>query len=258
MDDSKTQHGEGTAYSIRTRHKYPFNFEDENQLQLLELFELVNQLYPTGRAWYMPENGVFENLHKAFNINFFKVIQNYKALFDSSLPDNDNFTQDDASFLEFKYGLITNELTPLDLRKKALLRKIGRSNNIRPRQSQLYIQQQLNEAGFEVFVHANEPPYQSISELLSGSSESSEHGDDFQHGGASQHGGTTFEVVANSINQEFVSSPLQSQLWATFFIGGENLGETANVPEVRRREFRELILKLKPAQLYVYLLINYN
>lgn len=253
-----TQHGQETPYSDLTPHKFPFSIQDsDDELQLIELFDLVNQLYPTGRAFVMPENGTFEKLHQSFNVSFLNVINMYRQLFDSSIPDNDNFSDVDATFLEFKYGLITNQQTALESRKQALNRKIGRANNQRPRQSVNYIQQQLNEAGFDVTVHENTPPYQTIAGIISGLNQSSEHGLDFQHGGNAQHGGTTFEVVANSINQEFISTPSQNQLWASFFIGGDNLGDTANVPESRRREFRELVLKLKPAHLIVYLLINY-
>lgn len=253
-----TQHGQNTPYSESTPHKFPFSIQDSgDELQLIELFDLVNQLYPTGRAFVMPEDGIFKKLHQSINVSFLNVINMYRQLFDSSIPDNDNFSDVDATFLEFKYGLITNQQTSLELRKQALNRKIGRANNQRPRQSSNYIQQQMNEAGFNVTVHENTPPYQNIGSILLGSLASSEHGLDFQHGGMAQHGGTTFEVVANSINQEFISSPTANQLWATFFIGGETLGETADIPESRRREFRELVLKLKPAHLVVYLLINY-
>lgn len=43
----------------------------------------------------------------------------------------------------------------------------------------------------------------------------------------------------------------------TFFIGGSSIGTLATVPIARKNDFRELILKLKPAQMLGYLFINY-
>ena len=44
---------------------------------------------------------------------------------------------------------------------------------------------------------------------------------------------------------------------STFFIGGVNLGEFADVDVNRKDEFRQLILKIKPTQSVAYNLINY-
>ena len=43
----------------------------------------------------------------------------------------------------------------------------------------------------------------------------------------------------------------------TFFIGGAVLGESAIIPSDRQEEFRETVLKLKPAHLIAFTFVNY-
>lgn len=67
------------------------------------------------------------------------------------------------------------------------------------------------------------------------------------------------DLVANYIDTDrdnlFV---LSSDHRATFFVGGQILGDPADVPIERRDEFRQLILFLKPLQTVGLLLINYT
>ena len=45
---------------------------------------------------------------------------------------------------------------------------------------------------------------------------------------------------------------------STFFIGGAVLGDFANVPFQREKEFRQLVLKLKPDQTIAFIFINFQ
>ena len=254
----KTQHGINAQYGIRTKHKYPASsIQTEDNILVAELSNLVNELYPTGRAFYKPKGGTFDLLHDAINLSFLRFVKKYRNLIDASIPDNENFTADDASFLEFKYGLIDGTGNDLQLRKSALRRKMGHPNNIKGRQSKNFIEDQLRISGFNVRVFENTPPYQTPSEVGGTVVDTTQHGGNTQHGSGTFHGGVTFEVIANKIDAD-ESYGVGANLWASFFICGENLGENAIIPESRRREFRELVLKLKPAHLAAYIFVNFT
>lgn len=252
MIDDRTQHGDKTKYGFKTPHKYPSAADDDFQ----QLSNLVDELYPTGRAWYAPKGGAFDELHNAINLSFLRYIEKYRNLINKSIPDNDDFNADDAEFLEYKYGINTNENVDLELRKAALRRKIGHPNNIKPRQDAIFLEKQLQLSGFNVYVHENQTPYQTPSDVANQLLDATQHGGGEQHGSSTFHGGNSFEVIANKINVD-ESYGVGGNLWASFFIGGQNLGESANVPENRQREFRELVLKLKPAHLAAYIFINF-
>lgn len=255
----ETQHGLGTPYSLKTPHKLPYSLsQPDDETQLIELTNLVNSLYPTGRAFYRPKNGVFENVHNAVNVSFLRVIQESINLIDSSIPDNDNFNEENAEYLEYQYGLSSSSNVSLELRKSALRRKIGHPNNLKARQSKNFIEAQLRLAGFDVRVYENTPPYKSPSDVANLVVDETQHGGDTQHSDSTYHGGVTFEVIANKIDSNESYGIGTGNEWASFFIGGEQLGETATVSANRQREFRELVLKLKPAHLAAYIFINFT
>lgn len=251
----KTVHSLGTPHGFNTPHKNPY----EVDIDLQSLGKLSNQLYPTGRAWYGSENGTFENLHEAINLSFARLIVDSRLFIDSLFPDNVNFTQEDATLWEYRLGLITNENLDLELRKLAIKRKLGYPNNVKPRQNQLFIEQQLQLAGFNVWIHQNTQPYQTPGDIVAISLNNVQHGEPTQHGNGTQHGSDGYSVIANSIREiESYAVGDVDKLWATFFIGGQNLGDMATVPHARLKEFKELVIKLKPAHLVAFTFINYT
>lgn len=262
VTDESTQHGLNTPYGLNTPHRYPSPSGDD----YTTIFEnLSRQLYPTGRAWYMKRGGIFDRVHKALNRSFIRLIEDSKSTIDSIFPDNINFDENDASLWEYRLGLITNEGLSIEIRREAILRKIAYPNNVRARQHPLFIQSQLQAAGFDVWVHENkffeggEWVYKTPADIVALSLVATQHGGDTQHGGGTQHGSTSFDVIANlSTPVENYSIGGDDNLWATFFIGGETLGDIASVPETRLREFKELVLKLKPAHTVVFTFINYT
>jgi hypothetical protein len=250
----KTVHSLGTPHGLNTPHKNPY----EVNLDLQNLGILSSQLYPTGRAWYGPENGIFENLHAAINLSFARLIKDSRLFLDSLFPDNPNFTSADATLWEYRLGLITNESLDLELRKSAIRRKLGHPNNVKARQSALFIEHQLQLAGFDVYIHENTQPYQTPGDIIAISLNSVQHGEPTQHGSGTQHGSDGYSVIANSIREiESYAVGSADNLWATFFIGGQVLGDMATVPYNRLKEFKELVIKLKPAHLVAFTFINY-
>lgn len=250
----KTVHKNTTFHGYKTPHKYPF--ESSTILDLLR--DVSIELYPTGKAWHRIEKGTFQKIHDSIDISFARVLNESKLLLDGIFPDNENFSEKDAELWEYRLGLITNESVDLDLRKAMIRRKFGYPNGIKSRQSHLFIQNQLRLAGFDVYVHENTIPYKTPGEILSLTTGTIQHGGVSQHGNSFQHGGENYKVVANQIDEiESYAVGGDGNLWATFFIGGENLGEIADIPFSRLREFKELIIKMKPAHTVAFIFVNF-
>jgi len=249
----QTVHSLVTEHGLNTVHELPSDSVSVTEI----LRDLSVQLYPTGRAWYMPENGVFQSMHDAFNLSFARLINENNQTIDSTFPDNVNFSEDDASLWEYRLGLITNTSLSLDIRKKAISRKLGHPNNIKARQHPLFIQSQLQLAGFDLYVHENTIPYRTPGDIIALSLNNTQHGGDTQHSNNEQHGSDNFSVIANSIESNEDYAVGSSNLWASFFIGGVTLGDSVDVLASRERELRELVIKLKPAHTAAYIFINF-
>ncbi len=125
---------------------------------LEKIKKLGKTLYPTGRAFKIPFEGVFDKLNSALSESETRAFDDAVSILDSALPDNDNFTTGDATDWERRLGLITNPAVPLSDRKLAIIRKIRHPGNIPARQNFLYLQGQLQDAGFDVFVFENRFP----------------------------------------------------------------------------------------------------
>lgn len=258
---NSTQHGNGTPHGLKTPHRYPTKTSDAQ-----DLLGLVNQLYPTGRAWYLPENGVFQNFHKAVNTSFLRIVNDIYSTIDSSIPDNENFSEEDCLLWEYKLGLNSGQDLSLDQRRLIIAKKIGFPRNIKARQGVKYIQEQLNLYGFNVGVYENifydvngNPYHKSPSEIVALSVSTTQHAEDVQHGESTQHGSGNFQVIANSSYSESYSIGGNENLWATFFIAGINdLTQSAVIPQARETAFRELVLKLKPAQTVAFIFVNFQ
>lgn len=232
-----------------------------------QILKLAGQLYPTGRAFKRTVGGYREALDKAFASSEEVALADALSTFDSTLPDNDNFTANDATDWENRLGIIVNTDATLADRKKGIIQKINYPGDTPARSYYLFIQEMLQLAGFNVFVYENifsdgmggfitkDPT------TLGAGGTPNQHGD-FQHGDR-QHGSYFANFVANKLNQaEDASFDVGYNLRSTFFIGGEKVGaayngEVADVPVERKDQFRQLILQLKPVQTVGYLFINY-
>lgn len=255
-----TAFGMKTPFGLKTPFKYPTpNLETFTTI----LGDLAMQLYPTGRAFNVMKDSFMDKLHSAINISFIRLMDDAKATIDSTIPDNENFTEEDCSLWEYRFGMVTNESLSVQTRRDALRRRMSRGKNIRARQHKDYIQYQLQQAGFNVFVHENGfwelgvLVHKRPQDILYIQPENVQHGGSTQHGIGVQHGGVNSEVIANSHKPNEIFSVDDENLFATFFLGGETLGQAAEVPENRQEEFRELVLKLKPANLVAFTFINY-
>lgn len=259
-NDNRTVHGK-FKFGFKTVHRFPTKKIDAKQLM-----DVANLLYPTGRAWLLPEGGAFRIVHSVINEAFLKVKEFSKAMINSYFPDNDEFNLDDCEFWENKLGLITSNSLSLEQRRQIILRKMAFPRGIEARQSLSYIQSQLDIYGFDVkiyeniFVDGNGNYYHSSPEdIIQLALLDTQHGFPTQHGLGTQHGKGTFEIIANLIADEVYNVGGAENLWATFFIASKtSLYQGATVPLDRKKEFKELILKLKPAHLIAFTLVNYQ
>jgi len=249
--------------------------------------DLTRLLYPTGRAFNMPRGGNFDKLHSALAESESDAYESASSILFSILPDNPNFTVDDAEDWERRLGMITNPAVPLPDRMAAIIRKMNHPGDIPARQSWDFLEQSLQLAGFDVYVHENIPetdPATAIAagipelgemggagsemgEIEMGSAFSvypglfyiSEMGADDSEMGAIEMGGIEYKnKVVNEIN-EYIDSlfPIVGNYRSTFYIGGQNFGTFADVDVNRKDEFRQTILRIKPAHSVGLLLINY-
>jgi hypothetical protein len=259
VTEKSTQHSLQTPHGFGTPHRFP-NASKGVISSLMS--DLASQLYPTGRAFNMLKNGVMDKLHTAINRSFIRIIEDCGLTIDSTIPDNDNFSLQDCALWEYRFGIVTNENLTIAQRKDAIYRRMSRGRNVKARQGRLYIQEQLQLAGFNVFVFENGfieggvKVYKTPIEINGSSALNVQHGLDLQHGIGAQHGSVGSDIIANSNNPN-ESFSVGTNLWASFFIGGETLGEMASVDANRQIEFRELVLKLKPAHLVAFTFINF-
>ena len=256
-----TQHGFKTFFGLNTPHKFPSKNEDRNNFLDLSL-----DLYPTGSVWRMSEESSLRKLHQGFNMSFLRLKKMSDSVINKVYPDNQEFDKEDCFYWENKLGLTTNEDLALYLRKDIILRKITFPRNFIARQGVLYMQEQLDIYGFNCKIYENKffdingNLYQKTPlEIYDDGVSAVQHGNDTQHGNGTQHGSGNFDVIANSHLDENFAIGGDENLWATFFIAAKNsINERATIDLSRKREFRELILKLKPAHLVAFVFANYN
>jgi uncharacterized protein YmfQ (DUF2313 family) len=248
----------------------------------VKIKSLIKQLLPTGRAFRMPIGGDGDKLIEATSEGLARVHDDIQSTLNAILPDNSNFTEDDATAWEIRLGMIVNPLVDLEIRKSAIIRKMNHPGTIKARQSADYFQEQLHLAGFTgVFVHANND-YLSIEEILNEGEGyqlndfqlgDSQLGDaysiysdcfeviqlgDYELGAWQLNSYKWCDIIANHIDKELDSRFFIGNDKRTFVIGGELFGKFGDIPAGQVNEFRQLVLKLKPVESVALLLINYT
>lgn len=245
---------------------------------LTKIVQFSRRLYPKGRAFKMSVGSNVEKIHTALGRSEQQAHDNALSILNSILPDNANFTADDATRWEQRLGMIVNTSVDLEDRKLAIRRKLNHPGTIPARQSIDYIEGQLRAAGFDVYCYRSGglSPYQilytngDVHQLGNVQLNDTQMGDvysfydvweqiqlgNFQLGMAQL--GMFFQgnAVINTIEDENVLL-LNRYFWA-FYIGGATIGAFADVDVNRKNEFRQLILKLKPVNSVAFLYINYN
>lgn len=257
-----------------------------------KILKLTKAFYPSGRAFKIFTGSWKEGFYKALSMSESRAYIDALGVLDSILPDNANFSAADAALWERRLGIFGNENSSLEERKQAIERKINQPGTAKARQHYLYIQGQLQKAGFDVYIHENifQPGNTSKDPIeVVGTTGAAFHATGLQHGQTQLGRIPGIKIIANSIEQEiddtFVwnriftqnvkqhskniylgsfqhtfggEDSIESDYRNIFYIGGEILGTYASVSKDREIEFRSLILSLKPVQNVGVLLINYT
>jgi hypothetical protein len=222
------------------------------------ILNLTKRLFPRGRAFRIAKDSDVERLNKGLIESENNAYTDALSVLSSILPDNAQFTATDAANWERRLGMLINEGADLEDRKEAILKKMQHPGNILGRSSWLNLERELQDAGFNVYVHENLLGVSPDGIIGTATLLTAVHRTGLQHG-QTNHGKTYKEKTANNVNaREDQLFNVGSNYKSTFFIGGEVLGDFADVPATRETEFRQLILKIKPAQTIAYLFINYT
>lgn len=241
-----------------------------------KILKLIKGLYPTGRAFNFTEKSTANAFHKGISEPLKNAYNASLSTLDSLLPDNPNFTALDATDWERRLGMISNDLVSLSDRKLAIARKLAYPGNVKARQHWSYIEYNLRLAGFDVYVYENRfDDGGNIITLDPNDIGGFQHGG-FEHGEL-EHGDLGAVKCVNYISEAMDSAfDIGANYRSTFFIGTTAFGVKDNrgvstlafpvadpsslfaeVPLVRKKEFRALVLKLKPAQSVGLLFVNY-
>lgn len=265
-----------------------------------DLVWLAKILYPQGRAFRMPypiddtlayttedgseeyttedgsesytaedspasTGGIFYRVHRALSTAFNDAWDAGDNVLDVLMPDNPNFSIEDAHAWYRRLGLYDSGLVSFADMKLAIAQKQSFPLVPLDKQHYLYIQAQLQAAGFDVYVYPNRffpgPVTKDPSEVLGVSAGDAVYDavdyDDTEYDGSLADLGIT--VIANYLEEakdaEYVFG---DNLRSTFYIAGSTITTFADVPEVRKIEFRQLIMKLKRAETAGFLFINYT
>lgn len=229
------------------------------------IYNLTKQLYPTGRAFRVSEGSLKQKFQYGLAVSESQAYEDALAVLNSILPDNDEFDEADATDWERRLGLVSNDLVPLADRKLAIARKYAAPGSQPAHAHYLFLERQLQAAGFNVYVYENRfPDYPSGYITMSPLDVCGDPSilTEWQHGssvhGPAHHGIHYNNIIANSLDASVDELfDLGGTFRSSFFIGGNPIGSFANVPAVREQEFRELILKIKQVQDIGFLFINY-
>ena len=85
------------------------------------LLKITKSLYPLGRAFWIPIKSILEKIHVALIYSENDAIVASDEILNSILPDNDNFTINDAPLWELRLGIAVNTSLTLTERKEAIL-----------------------------------------------------------------------------------------------------------------------------------------
>lgn len=227
------------------------------------ILSLTKQLYPKGRAFWMPKDGFFEKMHVGLAVSQARAYQDALSTLDSILPDNDNFTEEDATQWERRLGLVSNPDVALSDRKLAITQKIAHPGFIYGRQHYLFLQRELRAAGFDVYVFENRfPDYPSGYKTMTPEEVTGGAFFNFQYGdieyGELEYNTVVYPIIANSIDEEVDKSFNLGNFRSSFFICGPVVGDYAEIPLARKLEFRQLVLRVKSAHMAAIVFVNYT
>ena len=219
-----------------------------------DILKSKKQLLPTGRAFYVPVGGVFEKLLLGMADAESEALNEALSILDTIIPDNENFSADDAARWEQVLSIPTNELNSITDRMASIYRKMRFPSNAKGRQHKNYLEGQLKAANFNVKVYE----YGDIKNYFTNKA----HSLDTLHSYDTTHGSGFAipfynEIVANYLDgsMETPITPTIENLRNIFWIAGDTFDDFPNIPPYRLEEFRQIILTIKPLHTVAFLRI---
>ena len=234
-----------------------------------QLLQLTEQLYPDGRAFQMPAEGILERLTQALNQSYGEAWNGSVSILNDILPDNSSFDADDCTQWERRLGLITNDAIPLADRKLAILQKMAYPGiEVAPRQAASFLETQLRNAGYDVYVYENRfaegSPVTYVTKTpydILGTTAGMAILNMFELGQVQLKEDWTYSnvtICANHLEESIDQYFVIGDNWrSTFYIAGATIDTFANIDGERRDNFRQMILQYKPAQTVGILFVNY-
>lgn len=233
---------------------------------LQQLQHVTPMLYPNGRAFRVPEGGDLRKWHDAVNTEFADLDASSMNVLDALLPDNPNFTLADAQEWYRRLGLYDSGSIPLNDMALAITQKMSWPTVTPDMQSLQYIQDQLQAAGFNVYLYKNRF-FDGVdwvtmwpSDVLGIAAGNSEL-EGFNLGQANL--GSTWSDDGITICVDYLEEDKDEifdfgdNLRSTFYVSSAAIGTFADIPAARKIEFRQLLIKLKAAQMAAFLFVNY-
>lgn len=240
------------------------------------MINMFKHLLPTGRAWSITTD---KNLRKFFEA-LVPFIQAPKDYSDQILLDVFPATTRFLTEWETQFGLTNIRLT--EAQRRSRLDAAWKNNG---GQSAVYIQELLRANGFDVYVHewwetGTEPavgvnaaatPRNPLTVLNPAYSLTlpgvdcgealAECGEAFAECGNGPVGLVGYPLVNKFVydsDEVGYTVPSDSAYWPYFmYVGGLNFGDVATVPALRRFEFEEILLRVRPAQLWIGVIVRY-
>lgn len=248
-----------------TFHIYPAFHILKKMTKIDQIHKILKQLQPRGRAFEVKKGTNIDRLFSVFATMIGGHANDVESILNEILPDNPYWTPEICAKWEKRLGMVVqSNAVPVADRIQSIFRKYNHPSTILARQSVDYMQNELQLAGFPVFVHENIPrsyPQNFVGSNVTGiavTSATTEHSPDIVHGNVT-FGSLWENVVANHIDESRDAwFDVGSNTSDIFYIGGQNIGDFQTIDINRKNEFRQLILKLKPVTNTAILFINYS
>lgn len=239
------------------------------------MINIFKHLLPTGRAWTLTVEKTLRKFFEALAPETEKPREFADNIFLDIFPS----TTRNLSEWENQFGIFNNKLSDAQRRTRleAAWRDVGG-------QSPAYIQGQLQANGFNVFVHdwwvpgtepavdvhgvptarnpnsVLNPQYLLVVPGVDCGEALAACGEEFAECG-NYSGGVGYPLVNKFVYDSDIigyTVPSDPTKWPFFmYVGGPNFGDIAEVPAVRRFEFEALLLKIRPAHLWIGVIVRY-
>lgn len=260
---------------------------------------LAQKLYPNGRAFRMPEpvmtgayytdefgtyltdeagnflvtedysasGGFLYRLHRALSVQLAILYTGIRGVQNAQLPDNPFFTIQDAHDWYRRLGIYDSGTIPFSSMIAAIKQRMSFPVTPLNKMNYLFIQAQLQAAGFNVNVYENrfasggtfitKTPFQVLGTGYTLAQYGSFQYNDTQYGTGAGDGGVT--ICANYLEVPSDAGVVVTNLRSTFFIADPaGITTYATIPSARLVEFRQLLIKLKSIHTIAYLIINFT